>query len=212
MNGYNYLKALTFKQYRIIDLSLLGLLFVIGEAVVTTAAQSWFPGEAYSFSVAIVFFCLGYMRWSAWAAFYPLIGGVTFCLTMALTENKAVSGEQFAIYCLGSMLSLAAILLFKVLGKEKIRTKTMYTILYVICVYLMTEIGRFCVSFIFERNINLFPTFLAVDSMSGVFALVVILAIRKIDGMFEDQKAYLFRLEREKEKDKVKEDEFGNRV
>jgi len=207
------MKALTFKQYRIIDLVLMSLLFIFGETIVTLAARSWFQSEAYSVSLTITFLCLVLMRWNAFAAVTALVGGLTSCLVSAASmASGGVTLEHFAIYCIGNLFALICIFLFNLIGKDKIRTNNLYTIIFVICVYLMTEFGRFCVSFVFERNISLLPTFVATDIMSGVFALVVILAVRKIDGMFEDQKTYLLRLEREKEKDQIKEDEFGNRV
>ena len=41
-------------------------------------------------------------------------------------------------------------------------------------------------------------TFLTTDIMSLVFAVLVIALFRKTDGMLEDQKAYLLRLDQQK--------------
>jgi ketopantoate reductase len=45
--------------------------------------------------------------------------------------------------------------------------------------------------------------------MSLVMAIVIIAIMRKLDGMFEDQKAYLMRLDKEK-RDMMRHDEFGD--
>ena len=206
------MKALTFKQYKLIDLLLLSVLLVIGETVVTVAGGKWFPGQPYALSVAIFFFCIGLMRWGAGAALFAPIAGLTFCLATSVFAKTGVELKTFAVYCFGNLAMLLGLLVFKVLGKEQVRLKPLYTIIYVVCVYLFTELGRFCVSFIFERDIRLLPAFLTTDALSGVFALVVVLAIRKQEGLFEDQKTYLLRLDAEKQKEKETEEEFADRI
>ncbi len=206
------MKALTFKQYKLIDLTLLSVLFVIGETIVTVAGGKWFPGQPYSLSVAILFFCIGLMRWGAGAAIFAPLGGAVYCLASSVFMENGVKAETFAIYCIGNLAMLFALLTFKFLGKEQIRLRPLYTIIYVLCVYLFTELGRFCVSFIFEQNLKILPAFLTTDALSGVFALVVVLAIRKQDGLFEDQKTYLLRLDAEKQKEKQAEEEFADRI
>ena len=206
------MKALTFKQYKLIDLTLLSVLFIIGETIVTVAAGKWFPGEPYSLSLVIFFFCFGLMRWGASAWVFAVEGGLTHCLASAVFMENGVKPEVFAIYCIGNLFMLLGILVFTFFGKERVRTDLPYTILFVLCVFLVTELGRFCVSFVFERNIGLLSAYIWTDALSGVFALVVVLIIRKTDGLFEDQKQYLLRLEEEKQKENEAENEFANRI
>lgn len=207
------MKALTFKQYKLIDLTLLSALFIIAEALVTVAGRKWFPGQPYALSLSIFFFCLGLMRWGAASFVFPIAGGLTYCLATAFCMEQAVPLENIAVYCIGNLFMLLGLLVFGAFGKEKVRTKTLYTILFVVCVYLVTEFGRFCVSYLLvERDIAILPTFLATDSLSGVFALILVLLIRKTDGLFEDQKTYLLRLDAEKKQEQEAEDEFANRI
>ena len=206
------MKALTFKQYKLIDLGLLSLLFVITETIVTVAGGKWFKGQPYSLSLAVFFFCLGLMRWSLHSWVFAVAGGLVHCLASAVFMEEGVKAETFAIYCIGNLFMLLGVLLFRAFGKEKIRTKPFLTLVFVTCVYLFTELGRFAVAFAFKQDPALLPAFVYTDALSGVFALVVVFVIRKTDGLFEDQKTYLLRLEAEKEKDKETEQEFADRI
>ncbi len=193
------MKALTFKTYRIIDLTLIGVLFFIMEIAVTKAGRVWFPNEPYSLSLAIIFFCLGLMRWGAWSCLYPVIGGLATCIASGAT------GKQFAIYCIGNLLVMLALVMFRVCKKKRIRESGFLTVLFVILVFVLAQLGRFTVSLFFGAEPAMLVKFLTTDSLSGVFAIIVILISRKPDGLFEDQKAYLIRLDEERRKEREKE-------
>ena len=53
-----------------------------------------------------------------------------------------------------------------------------------------------------------FATYALADIMSLIMGLIVILVLRRLDGMFEDQMSYLRRLEREK-RDRIRVDQMG---
>ena len=190
------MKALTFKTYRLIDLALIGVLFFFMETAVTKAGRVWFPNEPYSLSFAIIFFCLGLMRWGAWSALYPVIGGLAACLSLGAT------GQQFAIYCIGNLLVMSALLLFRVFKKERIRESGFLTTLFAVSVFMLAQLGRFAVSLYFKPEPAMLLQFLTTDALSGVFAIIVLLIARRIDGLFEDQKTYLLRLEEERQKNR----------
>ena len=51
--------------------------------------------------------------------------------------------------------------------------------------------------------------FIWTDMLSLVFSLVVVYIVRLADGMFEDQKAYMFRKQREREAEEAKKKEMN---
>ena len=64
---------------------------------------------------------------------------------------------------------------------------------------------------LFGDPLGTFVTFVTTDIMSLVFAVLVIALFRKTDGMLEDQKAYLFRLDKQKkdtQNEPYREEEF----
>ncbi len=60
-----------------------------------------------------------------------------------------------------------------------------------------------------ENFVGVLLSILSTDFLSMVIGVVVILVLRKLDGMFEDQKLYLARLDKEK-RDKMQRDTFGD--
>ena len=72
-------------------------------------------------------------------------------------------------------------------------------------------LGRGIISVVFGDTWGAFVQFATKDSMTLVFAAVVILLFRKTDGLLEDQKAYLLRLDRERKEtqdEPVREEEY----
>ena len=183
---------LTFKQYRNIDLSIFALLVILSEAITTVATNNWFVAQPVAISTTIIFICILMMRWSAFAFIHAIVGGVVFCVA------SGASAEHFIIYSVGNCLALCALLWFKLLGKEKVRKDGFLLTLYTFSVYLLMQVGRWLLSLCFGGGVGDLVGYLSTDIISLLFAVVIMLILRKTDGMIEDQKAYLFRLERER--------------
>ncbi|MBD5128752.1 MAG: hypothetical protein HDT43_02330 [Ruminococcaceae bacterium] len=183
---------ISFKQYRAIDLGILAVILVAAEMITAKAASSWFPAELYMLSPAIALICIVMMRWGGFAAIHAAAGGAAYCLALG------ASAEQFAIYCAGNCFALISLILIKALGKQKIRDSVVLTIVYTALTYIGTELGRGLVSLIFGMTIDSMLAFFVTDSLSLAFAVVVVLISRRVDGLFEDQKAYLIRTESER--------------
>ena len=185
---------LSFKQYRAIDLAILAVILAVAETVTAFAAVKWFPMQLYTLSPTITVVCIVMMRWGGFAAIHAAVGGAAFCIASGATP------AQFAVYCVGNCLMLAALVWFRVFGKEKIREKYVLTILFTVTAYLLAQSGRWLVGLIFGAPADSIVGFLTTDSLSLLFAVVVVLISRKADGLFEDQKHYLIRTESERKK------------
>ena len=83
-------------------------------------------------------------------------------------------------------------------GRDKIRKDVFLTALYVSLVFAAACIGRYLVSLAFGADAAMIIQFVTTDFLSYVFALVAVFAVRNSEGIFEDQKDYLFRLDRER--------------
>jgi protein-S-isoprenylcysteine O-methyltransferase Ste14 len=64
-------------------------------------------------------------------------------------------------------------------------------------VALLMQIGRGIVAVIMGNALDIAAGFILGDALSGVFAMVIVGIARKLDGVFEDQKHYLLRINRE---------------
>lgn len=201
---------LTFKQYRTIDLMIMAVLLAVSEAVATMAARA-FSDQLFSVSTTIAIVCIVMMRWSGYAVFHAALGGCVYCLVLG------APAQQFAMYCAGNCGALAALVLFKVFGKKEVAQKAWRSVLFVFVAYCGAEIGRWALSLILglgaESSIgagDLLLVFLTRDCVTLLFTLLAVLISRRMDGLFEDQRAYLLRIDEEKRKEKERREQEEN--
>ena len=184
---------LTFKQYRGIDLAIFAAILLLTEFLVVKAAKSWFPDQLYTVSVTAAVTAIVMMRWGPFAGIHAALGGLVYAWV------SGGNAQQFVIYIAGNLLALAAMLLFKAFGKEKIRKSFLLTLLYALTVILLMQIGRGLVSLIFGSGIEVIWKFMTTDALSDLFTLLVVWVASRLDGVFEDQKHYLLRQQKERE-------------
>ena len=84
-------------------------------------------------------------------------------------------------------------------GKDRIRNSSLLSALFAVMITLFMQIGRYIVSLFIGGKIESIIDFITTDALSGVFAVVIILIVRRVDGLFEDQISYLRRIEDENE-------------
>lgn len=185
-------KQITFKQYKAIDISLLTALLFIFEALSTYATIHWFSLQALALSVTPLILAIVMLRWGWPAVISALLGGVAYCIA------GGANLRQYAIYCIGNTAALLSLLVIKAFGKDEIRKSKWKLIIYAVSTYLFICIGRWLVSLVFEPTIKTLLAFITTDVISLVISLVGLLSLRNNDGMLEDQKAYLLRLDRER--------------
>ena len=186
------MNQITFKQYRTIDVIILVALTTIFEGVATMATAKWFALQPVAISIGLAMICVVMMRWGIPAALAAVASGFVFCVLSGATL------QQFVIYCIGNIFALLGMVWFKVFGKEGIRKSLWLITLFVSTAYVGQVIGRSLIAVLFGDSVWVFVTFITTDIMSMVFAILVIALFRKTDGMLEDQKAYLLRLDKQK--------------
>ena len=182
----------TWKEYRAIDLALLGLALAVFEFLIVRAANWWFPGQPFTVSLAAAMTSIVYMRWGAWGAIHAAEAGLVFCWFSGAT------GEQFVIYCVGNLFSVLAVLLLKGVGKERVRTGNL-SLVFPLLVQVLLQAGRAAVALLLGADPANAVGFFAADSLSLLFTFVIIWIARKLDGIYEDQKHYLLRVNAKKE-------------
>lgn len=187
------MKEITFEQYRTIDLTIWAVLTMIFEAIATAAAARWFVSQPVALSITLTMVCIVMLRWGAESAILAVLGAFVYCM---------VSGagiQQYLIYLLGNLFSLAALIVIKVLGREKIRNSVGCLFLFAVTAYMGMAFGRCLISLFFGGGIRAFIVYASTDIISLLFSVVILTILRKTDGMLEEQKAYLLRVAREKE-------------
>ena len=184
-------QQITFKQYKAIDITLLSVLLFAFEALATYATINWFSLQAVALSLTPLMLILMMMRWGWFSAIAAVVGGLAYCVA------GGANPEQYLIYCVGNLFGVLAVLIVNKWGREKVRAEWIKLSVVVVSTYLFMCIGRWLVSLIFEPTFQTLLPFITTDVISLVVAMVGIFSLRKSDGMLEDQKSYLLRLDRE---------------
>ncbi len=190
-------QRLTFKEYRNLDLVIFAILTVVFELLIVFAANKWFPNHEYTVSIIPLILAIVTMRWNGYSVIHALIGGIAYAVASHLVILGKINFQAVAVYALGNCFCLFSLLLFKFVGKEKICKSVWWSILYTVLVFLLIHVGHALISCIFHQPINIIVNFLVNDSISLLFAIVLVLILKRLDGVFEDQKAYLFRIQKE---------------
>ncbi len=188
----------TLGQYRAIDLVIFALLLAFFEGLILRAVTDWFPNELYTVSLAAPIVSIVYMRWGPWGILHAALAGFVFCLF------SGANGEQYIIYCCGNIFSALSLTLLYGVGKERVRTGKWLGLLFPVLVQFLMHGGRALTALVLGAPLGSVADFFLMDSLSYVFTLVIAWIVRRLDGVYEDQKHYLLRLNSEKEKKEVK--------
>lgn len=186
-------RQISFKQYRTIDLSLLMVMLAVCQLLAHFAVSIWFPEQLYVASPVAGLCAMVMMRWGGFAAVHALLGGVIYAALAGGTW------QQILIYGIGNLASLAALVMLKHPGKERVRNSGFLSVVFALCVQLLMWLGRFGMAALFGGELAACLGFVSTDILSGLFTLLIVWVVRKIDGLFEDQKHYLLRMERERQ-------------
>ena len=185
-------REISLSQYRTIDISLLTGLMAVSQFVIHIAINRWqaqMTGYIVSPVAAVV--ALVMMRWSPWAAIPAALGGVI------LTLLSGGTAQQMLIYGAGNLLSMAALLYWRAIGKERVRTNVVLSLIFAILVQLLMQFGRAGVALLMGYALPACWDFITTDAMSILFTLVIVWIVRRVEGLFEDQKHYLLRVQQE---------------
>ena len=178
--------------YRIIDLCLWLLIIAVYETVATKAAMR-FTNQPYWVSVVPAVTAIVMMRWGSPGLIHAAAGGLITCFA-------AGAGKEIClIYCAGNLLSGAALLIIKTFGKERLKNDTLKSLLYAFTVAALMLFGRVGAALAFGRPFEQTAGLLGPEAITLLFTVMIIWIVRRLDGVFEDQKAYLLRIRREQE-------------
>ena len=184
-------RQITLSQYRSIDLTILALVLAVSQVLIHFASSKWFADQLYVVSPVAAVAALVMMRWGGWGAIHAALGGFLY----AMLEGG--SWQQFLIYGGGNLLGMLALVMFKIWDKERIRQNSVLTAVFALTVQLLMQLGRAGIAALFGYTPAQFLGFITTDLLSEVFTFFIIWTVRRIEGLFEDQKHYLLRIQSE---------------
>lgn len=186
-------RQITIGQYRTIDLLIMAFMLVASQCVIFFASNVWFTRELYVVSPVAGITALVMMRWNGYGAVHAVLGGAVFAW---LAKG---AWDQLIIYCVGNLAAVLALVMFKLFDKERIRRSGWLSFGFAFCVQIFMLIGRAGVAALFGNSAAVCIRFITTDSLSMVFTLVIIWIVRRVEGLFEDQKNYLLRIDSERQ-------------
>ena len=198
------MKQITFKQYRSIDLSIICLLTAGFELLIGIATNRWFVAQPMAVSLITTMTCIAMLRWNAYALLPALIGAVAYCISLGANFS------QYIIYCGGSLFTILALPILKKLGKDEVRRDFFKRAVFITSTFVFMILGRWICSLPFDFKFQSLITFFTTDILSLLFAWIVVSLAKNADGLLEDQKSYLLRIEEERnaEQEQFFKDDF----
>lgn len=186
---------MSFKQYRSIDMLILFILYVACEFGIIKVGGSMID-QPYIVSLMLPILLIVIMRWDVYSI-YQAVGSAIFFVLIQQGDIK-----QMFVYILGNLGVWMLALSIKKIGKERISSSVFNCMVYVVVGAIFMEVFRyFGMVIVYQSEIGGLIRLFALDALSVVFGIIVILLVRNIDGLFVDQKKYLLNLQKEKEEE-----------
>lgn len=189
-------RQITFSQYRAIDLAILAALLAGSQLLMALGANIWFPDQLYVVSPVAAMTALVMMRWSGWGAIHAVLGGILFTLF------SGGGWQQYLIYGGGNLLGLLALLMLLYFGKEKVRQSGFLSLAFGLAVQILMQLGRAGLAAVLGYPLDACLGFITTDTLSWLFTLFVVWIMGRVDGLFEDQRHYLLRMEQERQNER----------
>ena len=181
-------------QYRAIDCSLFAIILAVFEMVVVKAGTAWFPDEPWMVSVTGIITAIVMMRWGPWSAIHAVLGGIVFCVVSGKGAQQLLFWIVYGIGNLGGMIGL---LIRKKWSPEGIRTNVWRSLIFSGTVLLGMQAGRALLSLILIRNTGALVFYFTPEVVTMLFTLVLTWIVRRVDGLFEDQRHFLNRYQKQ---------------
>ncbi|MBQ9943930.1 MAG: hypothetical protein IJO67_06165 [Clostridia bacterium] len=195
-------RQITFRQYRSMDIFLFSVMLCISEVLIVLGANCWFRGADYTLSLSCAVTAIVLVRWGAWAAVPLAAGSTAFCLVSALTIPGGIQWQQWIIYLIGSQAGLIMLWFLKKWDWQQMKKSALTALSYGLLTALLIQAGRMAVSMMLGNTPGVSFGFITTDILSTLFAVLLTWIASRLDGLLEEQKHYLLRIQKEQEEAK----------
>lgn len=201
-------RLISLTQYRITDLLVFTAIVIVFDLLAHYAPMALPVGAMFNFTITVPIVLMVMFRWG-WMCVFPAVADA---ILMCVLNNPEV-WQSYVCYIIGNACILLLLTVLKFWKKNKIAGKWYFSALFVILGWLlqnfaltlaMTACGQ---NFVECLSLNFGFGWTGILSLA--MGIVIILVMRRLDGMFEDQKSYLLRLDKER-KERALRDEFGD--
>ena len=185
-------KQIMFGQYRLMDVCMFTLILCISETLIVFASNVWFRDQLYTLSLTAAVSALVMIRWGLLSAVPAVAGAWVMCLF------SGADAAQYLVYGAGNLAFLLLYPIFVRGGRwKRVRGDVLLCMLYGALCAVFMQAGRAGAALLAGNPLSVCAGFFLTDSLSAVFAVLIVWIARRLDGMLEDQKHYLFRIQKE---------------
>ena len=135
--------AISFKQYRGMDVFFFTSLLCICEGLIILAATRWFPSQPYTLSLVPAIVAIVMVRWGAFAAIPAAAGALIYCLL------SGAGAHHYVIYLCGNLAALALLPFIRRVTWQKIHDNVLLCMLYGLMTALLMQLIRAALSLLF---------------------------------------------------------------
>ena len=200
-------RLISFRQYCLTDLFLFAVILIAFELILHFAYRAFGQATLFFFSPMPAIVLLVMMRWGWPSVFYAVFDGLLYCLLNLKTEG--FENSFFAIYIIGNAAIMVLLLMTRFMGRKRIAGKWYFSLLFTVAGWLAVVLGRAIVAACFGKNFLGAVLNQLMEPMTLAISVLIILVMRRLDGMFEWQRGFLKRLDEER-KEKMRRDTYGD--
>lgn len=188
--------SISLGQYRTTDMFLFAGILALAE-ILTHFAAAWFPEAAiYSFSLMLPIVTVVIMRWGWYGIIFAAADGALYCLL------NGYGAAAYLPYVVGNAFVAAELLFILILKKKRITDNWYFSALLLVVGWIAVNLARTLLAVAVGDGFSAAASVAFGLGDNGLLALamgiLVVCVLRRFDGMFEDQKGYLLRQEKEK--------------
>lgn len=191
-------RQMTLSQYRVLDIGIFSALLCVIEVLAALGGRIWFPQELYTLSLTAAVCALVMVRWGLRALIPAALGGMAFCIA------SGAKAEQYLIYILGNLCCIAVYPMVRKDNWQRVRENVLLCMLYGCLMALSMQLGRAAVALLCGYDAAVCLMFLTTDVISTLFSVVLCWIARRLDGVMEEQKHYLWRIQKEIKEEQAK--------
>lgn len=184
-------RQMSFRQYRAMDIGFFTAMLCVCEMLIVFAGTFWFPGELYTLSLTPAVCAIVMARWGAWAAVPAVCGALAFCFA------SGAQPMQYVVYGAGNLLALVLWLWLRRATWRRLKENVLAAMVYGWMTALLMQLGRAVVALLLGAPVGAMAAFVSTDVLSAFFAALVVCICRRLDGVLEEQKHYILRIQEE---------------
>jgi|GEM_PF-4441254 len=183
---------MTIGKYKQVDIIMLTLLAIACE-LLGYFAHLKFPDAGFYLSFSIVLCIVGMLRWG-YSAFiiYPIAG-----LALVFTAQPSEIFDKILLFPVANSFIVLSAVMFKFVSRETVKDSGTKTLIFVLAAYASVAIGKgFAMLILAGGLFNGMAIYVLADLFNIVMVSLVLLFLRKRDGLLSDMETYF---EEEKE-------------